>query len=177
MILKLKNINFTAIKVLFIKDVDVDNVLVPNKVSSGEKNYKYFIGYLHEDYKIKSFYIMLPKTSAYLESMMVTLNRCIFWLKMMPYWRNIIVFRIKSALILIFWFDNELVYYKNVLKTKIKSYEGETTDFYGKEIPKTGSNHTCLAVITIDAALEKDENYYSQVFLKECKYTEEEKSD
>ena len=102
MILKLKNINFTAIKVLFIKDVDIDNVLVPNKVSSGEKNYKYFIGYLHEDYKIKSLHIMLPKTSAYVESMMVKLNRCIFWLKMMTYWRNIIVFRIKSALILKF---------------------------------------------------------------------------
>ena len=63
------------------------------------------------------------------------------------------------------------------MKTKIKSYEDETTDFHGKEIAKAGSNHTCLAVITIDSALEKGENYYSQVFLKECKYTEEEKSD
>ena len=29
--------------------------------------------------------------------------------------------------------------------------------------------HTCLAVITIDFALETDENYYSQALLKECK--------
>ena len=30
-----------------------------------------------------------------------------------------------------------------------------------------GSNHTCLAVITIDLALNKEENYYLQMFSKE----------
>ena len=34
------------------------------------------------------------------------------------------------------------------------------------------SNHTCLAVISLDSALKKDENYYLQVFLKNCKYIE-----
>ena len=32
------------------------------------------------------------------------------------------------------------------------------------------SNHTCLAVINLDSALKKYENYYPQVFLKECNY-------
>ena len=32
--------------------------------------------------------------------------------------------------------------------------------------------HTCLAVIRLDSALKKDEKYYLQVFLKECKYIE-----
>ena len=35
-----------------------------------------------------------------------------------------------------------------------------------------GSNHTCLAVISLDSTLEKDEICYLQVFLKECKYIE-----
>ena len=35
-----------------------------------------------------------------------------------------------------------------------------------------GSNHTCLALIKIDFSLKKDENYYLQVFVKECKYIE-----
>ena len=30
-------------------------------------------------------------------------------------------------------------------------------------------NHTCLAVISLDSILKKDENYYPQAFLKECK--------
>ena len=58
------------------------------------------------------------------------------------------------------------------MKTKIKSHGDEVTDFYDKKIPKVDSSHTCLAVISLDSALKKDENYYPQVFLKECKYIE-----
>ena len=32
------------------------------------------------------------------------------------------------------------------------------------------TDYTCLAVISLDSALKKDENYYPQVFLKERKY-------
>ena len=41
-----------------------------------------------------------------------------------------------------------------------------------QNIPKVDSSHTCLAVISLDSALKKDENYYLQVFLKEYKYIE-----
>ena len=34
------------------------------------------------------------------------------------------------------------------------------------------SNYTYLAVISLDSALKKDDNYYLQVFLTECKYIE-----
>ena len=34
------------------------------------------------------------------------------------------------------------------------------------------SNYTCLAVISLDFALKKDDNYYPQVLLKECNYIE-----
>ena len=44
------------------------------------------------------------------------------------------------------------------------------TDFNDKGIVKVESNHTCSAVISLDSALMKDEHYYPQVFLKECKY-------
>ena len=44
--------------------------------------------------------------------------------------------------------------------------------FYDKEIPKVDSNHTRLPVISLNSALKKDENYYPQVSLKECKYIE-----
>ena len=67
-ILKLKNINFTAIKVPFLlEEVDIDNVLVSNKISFGEKNYKYFIGCLSDDYKIKPLHMMQSKTSAWIK--------------------------------------------------------------------------------------------------------------
>ena len=59
-------------------------------------------------------------------------------------------------------FDNEPVYNKQFLKTKIKSQSHgvEVTDFYDKEICKVDSNNFCLAVISLDSALKKDDNYY-----------------
>ena len=58
------------------------------------------------------------------------------------------------------------------METKTKSHDDEVTDFYDKRIPKVDSNYNCLAVISLDSALKKDDNYYLQVFLKECKYIE-----
>ena len=70
-------------------------------------------------------------------------------------------------------FDNEPVYIKEFLKSKIKSHGNEVTDFYDKKFPRVGSNHTCLAVISLDSALKKNDNYYPQVLLKECRYIDE----
>ena len=58
------------------------------------------------------------------------------------------------------------------MKIEIKSHSDKVTDFYDKEIPKVCSNHTCLAIISLDSALKKDESYYPQVFLKEYKHIE-----
>ena len=54
----------------------------------------------------------------------------------------------------------------------MKSHGNEVTDFYDKKNSKVDSNHTCLAVISLDFALKKDDSYYLEVFLKECKYIE-----
>ena len=37
---------------ILLKDVDIERVSVSNKISSGEWNYKYFIGYLYNDHKV-----------------------------------------------------------------------------------------------------------------------------
>ena len=60
---------FTVRKVLFFKKhVNVEKVLVSNKISFVEKNYKYFICYLYNNHKVKAIHIMSPKTSAYVKS-------------------------------------------------------------------------------------------------------------
>ena len=53
------------------------------------------------------------------------------------------------------------------MKTKLKSHGVEVADFYNKKIARLDSNHTCLAVISLDSALKKNGNYYPQVFLKD----------
>ena len=51
---------------ILLKDVDIEKVLVSNKIFFGEKNYEYFIGNLYNDHKVKPLQIMIPKMSAYL---------------------------------------------------------------------------------------------------------------
>ena len=58
------------------------------------------------------------------------------------------------------------------MKIKLKFHADKVTDFYDKKVSKVGSYHISLAVISLDSALKKDENYYLEVFLKECKYIE-----
>ena len=54
---------------IFLKNADIEKVLLSNKVSFGEKNYKYFIvGYLHNDNKARPLNIMPSKTNAYVKS-------------------------------------------------------------------------------------------------------------
>ena len=49
---------------IFSKDIDTEKVLVSNEIYFGEENYRYFIGYLDNDHKVKSLHTMLHKTSA-----------------------------------------------------------------------------------------------------------------
>ena len=164
-----KNIFYCHGSSIFLKDVDIEKILASGKIFSGEKNHKYFIGYLHNDNKVKPLHKMLPKTSTYVKSYDGQTKWMYFLIKdddLLEKFNSIwdkVSGDIKKE------FGSEPVYNKNFLKTKIKSYSFEVTDSFNKEIPKVNSNYTCLAVISLDSALKKDENHYPQVFLKECK--------
>ena len=62
-ILKLNKINF----VVTLGDVDIENVLVSENISSSEKKYKYFIGYFDNNHKVKPWHTMHQKLSAYVK--------------------------------------------------------------------------------------------------------------
>ena len=63
------------------------------------------------------------------------------------------------------------VYDKKYLKTKVREYDGVIkTNFLGNGIPKENMHHTCTASITIDSVMKMNKKYFSQVYLKECKY-------
>ena len=146
-------------------DVDIEKVLVSKNISFGEKNCKYFFGYLYNYNKLKSLHIMLPKTSTYVKSYI----RQTKWMSFLTedddlleqyntIWNKVSA-GIKKD------FDSEPVCNKKYLKPKIKSHDDEVTDFYDIKIPKVDSNHTSLPVISLDFAVKKDDNYYPQVFL------------
>lgn len=59
----------TLIKIpILIVDIDIDKILIYNNGSSSNKNYKCFIGYKDNNYKIKLLFIMLPQASAHVKS-------------------------------------------------------------------------------------------------------------
>ena len=129
-----------------LKDVDIEKVFVSNRISSGEKNSKYFIGYLYNDRKVKSLHMIL-KTSTYVKR-----YDWKWWLI-----RKMQKNKKKD-------FNREPVYNENFLKTKIKSYVDEVTDFCSKKIQKVDSNYTSWAVISLDSALRKDETIICKYF-------------
>ena len=65
---------------------------VSSMVSSGKKNYKYFIGSKDDDPKIKPLRIVLLKTSAYVKVMLGKLNGYISLSKMMSYCKDLTLF-------------------------------------------------------------------------------------
>ena len=65
--------------------MDIKKVLVCNKIFSGEINNKDFIGYLHNDHKVKPLHVMLLKQVLMEKVMMNKLNGLTFWLKMITY--------------------------------------------------------------------------------------------
>ena len=65
MILKLKETYFVARKLLF--SLEIEKILASKKLSSVKKHYKYFIGYLHDSYKVNLFHIMFPRASPHLK--------------------------------------------------------------------------------------------------------------
>ena len=60
-------------------------------------------------------------------------------------------------------FDREPAYDKEFSKTKIKSHGDKVTDFYDKKIPKVGSDHNCLAGLSLDSALKK-----TTIIIRKC---------
>ena len=156
-----------------IKNIDINKIVVSNKVSFGKKAFKYFIGYKYAK-KIRPLCIFLLKISAYRKDFDET-KYMSFLIKddelLEEYheiWEK--VKNIKKE------FDSEPVCNEKYLKAKIKSYNGKiNTNFHSNKILKEGSQFICLSIILIDPVFRTGKNYYPQVFLEECKYVIKEK--
>ena len=56
-----KNKSYCRKSPVSLKNVNIEKVFAFSQISFGEKNYKYFIGYLYNDHKIRPLHIMLIK--------------------------------------------------------------------------------------------------------------------
>ena len=126
-------------------NTDINEVVVSNKVSFGEKDFECFID--GNAKKIKPSCILLPKMNAYRRDLDKT--KCVSSLikyeklleKYNETWK-------KVSNIIITEFDGKRVYNKKYLQPKIKSYNGNIyTNFHNNKIPKEGSQCILLSVI------------------------------
>ena len=134
-----------------------------------KKNCKYFIGYLDDDYKVKPLHLIYSKTSAYIKRYDGKIKWMYFWIeddellrKYNDIWNEVSNSTKKQ-------FDREPFYNDKLVKIKIKYLTVMRLQIF------TMKNYICLAVLSTDFILKKDENYYRQVFLKECKNIAKEK--
>ena len=107
---------------------------------------------------------MLPKTSAYVKSYDGQTKWMYFLIKDCELLEKYNTIQDKVSAEIKKEFDSQPVYKKEFLKTKIKFHGHEVTDFYDKKIPKIGSSHTSLAVISLDSALKKYGSYICKCF-------------
>ena len=96
---------------------------------------------------------MLPKTSAYVKNYDGQTKLMYFFIKDDDLLEKYNTICDKVSADIKKQFDSEPAYNKIFLKIKMKSNGDEVKDFYDKKISKIDSNHTCLAVISLDSSL------------------------
>ena len=90
---------FTAIRLLFLKNIDTEKVLASCKIFFSEKNYNYFIDYLYNDNKVKPLHITLSNKSAYVKHYDGKTKWVYSLIEDDVFLKNIMLFGIKLALI------------------------------------------------------------------------------
>ena len=109
---------------------------------------------------------MLPKTSAYVKDYDKKTNSIYFLIKDNDLLNKYNTMWDKISADAKIELNDEPVYNKTFLKSKVKFYGDEATDFHDKKVPKVDSSYTCLTVISLDSNFGVYEKYYPQVLLK-----------
>ena len=131
-ILKLKNTNFTNAKTQ--SDINIDRVVISNKVPFGKKCFKYVTGY-KDSKKAKPLCIILPKMSAYSRRDFDETKYVSFLIKHEELLENYNEIWDKVSNSMEKGFHSEPVYNEKHVKIKIKSYEEKITNFHGNKVP------------------------------------------
>ena len=136
-----------------LMSVNVDQVVVSEKIKHNNEGFNYFFGYQEVEI-VKPLCIILPQVSGYIKyfknggkNMSFLIKDDEMWEKYEQIWDVI-----KNKLSINF--HSEPVYYKTYIKAKVKEFDSKIkTNFLGNEAPKENMHYTCIACITIDSAM------------------------
>ena len=126
-----------------LMSVNVDQIVVPEKLKHSDEGFKYFIGY-QEGEIVKPLCIILPQMSGYM-SFLIKDDEV--WEKYENIWD---VIKIKLSI----KFHSKPVYEQKYLKAKVREFDGVIkTNFLGNDTPKENVHYICIACITIDSVM------------------------
>ena len=153
-----------------IKSVNVDQIVVSDRLKHSDDGFKYFIGY-QEDEIVKLLCIILPQMSGYIKYFEKGGKNMSFMVKDDNVFDkyNKMWDKIKEKVNI--KFHSMPVYDKTYIKAKVRELDSKIkTNVLGNEVPKENMHYTCIACITIDSVMRMDKKNYPQVYLEECKY-------
>ena len=150
--------------------VNIDQIVVSDKVRHGDDGFQYLIGY-KEGEIVKLLCIILPQMSGYKKYFETGGKNMSFVVKdddvLDKY--NEIWDKIKMDL------NKKLhsmpVHDEKYIKAKVREFNGVIkANFLGDEIQKVGMHYTCIACININSIMTMEKKNYPQIYLEECKY-------
>ena len=136
--------------------VNVDNIVVSNKVKNKNETSKYFIGYFNDEV-VTPLCIILPQMGGYVKyfdnggkNMSLKIEDENVYAKYNSIWN-----KIKGLLGV--KFHSDPIYDYSYIKTKVKTFsEVIKTLFSGDKIPHERVEYSCIACISVDSVLKVD---------------------
>ena len=148
---------YVSEKAIPLNLVDINNIVVSNKVKDNNETSKCFIGYLDNTDSVIPLRVILPQMSGYIKyfenggkNMSFKIEDDDVYVKYNRIWN-----RIKELLIVKFY--SEPIYDDKYIKTKVKTFSSViNTLFSGDEIPKERVEYVCISCVCIESVLRVD---------------------
>ena len=161
---------YDAKKAIPLNLVNVNNIVVSNKVKNNERS-KCFIGHLHDIDTISPLCIILPQMSVYVKyfenggkNMFFKIENEDVYIKYNQIWN-----KIKDLLSV--RLHSKPIYDDKYIKGKVKTFNEMINALFSRDkVPKQKNHYICIAAICIDSVLRVDKKNYPQVYLEQCKY-------
>ena len=141
---------YDAKQAILLNLVDINNIVVSNKVKNNNETSKYFIGYMHNIDVVVPLCIILPQMSGYIKyfenggkNMSFRIEDDKVYIKYNQIWNKIKeLFGVK--------FCSEPIYDDKYIKTKVKTFSSVINEmFSGDEIPKEKVGYVCISCISL----------------------------
>ena len=135
-------------KAINLNVVDINMIIVSNKVKNNNETSKYFIAYMTDIDVVTPLCIILPQMSGYIKyfdgggkNMSFKIDDDSVYIKCIQIWN-----KVKELLGVKFY--SEPIYDDSYIKTKVKTFSDVIkTLFSGDEIPKERVEYACIACI------------------------------